>query len=135
MLKCHKTGNELNNNLFKFLAPNYLLNFLIKFDCRTFNYPVHAILKLCHVHVYLTAIVKCDLFVYCVNIYVIIMSKQMVWCILTTSSGTYLVFDDGDIKQPHVEERTWARNRFHFDDVAKAMLTLFTVSTFEGWPG
>jgi voltage-dependent calcium channel L type alpha-1D len=45
------------------------------------------------------------------------------------------VYDDGDIKQPQVEERTWTRNRFHFDDVAKAMLTLFTVSTFEGWPG
>ncbi|XP_069693173.1 muscle calcium channel subunit alpha-1 isoform X6 [Periplaneta americana] len=49
--------------------------------------------------------------------------------------GTYLVFDDGDINQPEVEERRWTRNRFHFDDVAKAMLTLFTVSTFEGWPG
>ncbi|CAG2062653.1 unnamed protein product, partial [Timema podura] len=49
--------------------------------------------------------------------------------------GTYLVFDDGDIDQPKVEAREWERNRFHFDDVAKAMLTLFTVSTFEGWPG
>ncbi|GFG39870.1 hypothetical protein Cfor_08850, partial [Coptotermes formosanus] len=49
--------------------------------------------------------------------------------------GTYLVYDDGDISQPRVEEREWKRNRFHFDDVAKAMLTLFTVSTFEGWPG
>lgn len=29
----------------------------------------------------------------------------------------------------------WENNRFHFDNVAKAMLTLFTVSTFEGWPG
>lgn len=33
-----------------------------------------------------------------------------------------------------MKERTWKKNRFHFDDVAKAMLTLFTVSTFEGWP-
>ncbi|XP_072155545.1 muscle calcium channel subunit alpha-1 isoform X4 [Bemisia tabaci] len=49
--------------------------------------------------------------------------------------GTYLVFDHGDIDRPTVEERVWKRNRFHFDDVAKAMLTLFTVSTFEGWPG
>jgi voltage-dependent calcium channel L type alpha-1D len=45
------------------------------------------------------------------------------------------VFDDGDINQPEVDERKWTRNRLHFDDVAKAMLTLFTVSTFEGWPG
>ncbi|KAG8235280.1 hypothetical protein J437_LFUL015924, partial [Ladona fulva] len=49
--------------------------------------------------------------------------------------GTYLVFEKGDIDRPTVKNRTWARNDFHFDDVAKAMLTLFTVSTFEGWPG
>ncbi|CAG5093745.1 Similar to Ca-alpha1D: Voltage-dependent calcium channel type D subunit alpha-1 (Drosophila melanogaster) [Cotesia congregata] len=48
--------------------------------------------------------------------------------------GTYLVFDEGNINQPVMKERAWKRNRFHFDDVAKAMLTLFTVSTFEGWP-
>ncbi|KAG8039048.1 hypothetical protein G9C98_003355 [Cotesia typhae] len=48
--------------------------------------------------------------------------------------GTYLVFDEGNINQPVMKERAWRRNRFHFDDVAKAMLTLFTVSTFEGWP-
>nr|CAI5838203.1 unnamed protein product [Callosobruchus analis] len=34
-----------------------------------------------------------------------------------------------------MKNRNWEKNRFHFDDVAKAMLTLFTVSTFEGWPG
>lgn len=33
-----------------------------------------------------------------------------------------------------INDREWENNRFHFDDVAKAMLTLFTVSTFEGWP-
>ncbi|GLH14148.1 Voltage-dependent calcium channel type A subunit alpha-1 [Gryllus bimaculatus] len=49
--------------------------------------------------------------------------------------GTYLVFEEGDINQPSVKHREWTRNKFHFDDVAKAMLTLFTVSTFEGWPG
>ncbi|XP_012282191.2 muscle calcium channel subunit alpha-1 isoform X1 [Orussus abietinus] len=48
--------------------------------------------------------------------------------------GTYLVYEEGNINRPTMRERTWARNRFHFDDVAKAMLTLFTVSTFEGWP-
>ena len=31
--------------------------------------------------------------------------------------------------------RVWDRNAFHYDNVAKAMLTLFVVSTFEGWPG
>ncbi|XP_025208287.1 muscle calcium channel subunit alpha-1 isoform X3 [Melanaphis sacchari] len=48
--------------------------------------------------------------------------------------GLYLKFDHGDVDTPKKEERKWERNAFHFDDVAKAMLTLFTVSTFEGWP-
>jgi len=49
--------------------------------------------------------------------------------------GHYLIFDDGDITRPSIDIREWKKNRFHFDDVAEAMLTLFTVSTFEGWPG
>ncbi|XP_055713319.1 muscle calcium channel subunit alpha-1-like isoform X3 [Phlebotomus papatasi] len=49
--------------------------------------------------------------------------------------GTYLVFENGDVDKPVLKERSWSRKRFHFDDVSKAMLTLFTVSTFEGWPG
>ncbi|KAL1493061.1 hypothetical protein ABEB36_011199 [Hypothenemus hampei] len=49
-------------------------------------------------------------------------------------NGTYLVYVDGDINKPQMKDREWAPNRFHFDNVAKAMLTLFTVSTFEGWP-
>ncbi|XP_029162363.1 muscle calcium channel subunit alpha-1-like [Nylanderia fulva] len=48
--------------------------------------------------------------------------------------GTYLEFEDGNINRPAVKQREWLQQRFHFDDVAKAMLTLFTVSTFEGWP-
>nr|XP_033321554.1 muscle calcium channel subunit alpha-1 isoform X2 [Megalopta genalis] len=48
--------------------------------------------------------------------------------------GTYLEFENGNINKPVMKERNWCQNRFHFDDVAKAMLTLFTVSTFEGWP-
>ncbi|XP_059609825.1 muscle calcium channel subunit alpha-1 isoform X5 [Phlebotomus argentipes] len=53
----------------------------------------------------------------------------------TECHGTYLVFENGDVDKPVLRERNWSRNRFHFDDVSKAMLTLFTVSTFEGWPG
>lgn len=49
--------------------------------------------------------------------------------------GHYLIFEDGDITRPSIEKREWKKNRFNFDDVAEAMLTLFTVSTFEGWPG
>ncbi|XP_030377282.1 voltage-dependent calcium channel type D subunit alpha-1 isoform X2 [Scaptodrosophila lebanonensis] len=48
--------------------------------------------------------------------------------------GTYLIYEDGDVHKPRLKERVWDNNRFHFDDVPKAMLTLFTVSTFEGWP-
>ncbi|CAB3232876.1 unnamed protein product [Arctia plantaginis] len=46
--------------------------------------------------------------------------------------GTYLVFENGKYL---VRDREWKRNDFHFDNVMKGMLTLFTVSTFEGWPG
>lgn len=49
--------------------------------------------------------------------------------------GQFIVYKDGDLSYPIVEERVWERNAFHYDNVAKAMLTLFVVSTFEGWPG
>ncbi|KAK4015339.1 hypothetical protein OUZ56_030320 [Daphnia magna] len=49
--------------------------------------------------------------------------------------GTFIQYEDDDIERPVVSNRTWENNDFHFDDVGKAMLTLFTVSTFEGWPG
>lgn len=48
--------------------------------------------------------------------------------------GTYLIFPEGNTDKPVIEDREWKINRFHYDNVAKAMLTLFTVSTFEGWP-
>ncbi|XP_018341906.1 PREDICTED: muscle calcium channel subunit alpha-1 isoform X7 [Trachymyrmex septentrionalis] len=48
--------------------------------------------------------------------------------------GTYLEFENSNINRPIVKHREWQQHRFHFDNVAKAMLTLFTVSTFEGWP-
>ncbi|XP_045779667.1 muscle calcium channel subunit alpha-1-like isoform X8 [Maniola jurtina] len=46
--------------------------------------------------------------------------------------GTYLVFENRNYV---VRDREWKRYEFHFDNVMKGMLTLFTVSTFEGWPG
>ena len=52
-----------------------------------------------------------------------------------TCQGQFIVYKDGDLNYPIVEERVWERNAFHYDNVAKAMLTLFVVSTFEGWPG
>ncbi|XP_028178504.1 muscle calcium channel subunit alpha-1-like isoform X1 [Ostrinia furnacalis] len=45
--------------------------------------------------------------------------------------GSYLVYNNG---KPEIENRVWTKNKFNFDDVLSGMLTLFTVSTFEGWP-
>lgn len=33
-----------------------------------------------------------------------------------------------------VHRREWVNSDFNFDNVLNAMLTLYTVSTFEGWP-
>merc|ERR1719361_2718046 len=49
--------------------------------------------------------------------------------------GEYIAFADGDINKPILEERLWERSPFHYDDILHAMLTLFVVATFEGWPG
>jgi len=48
--------------------------------------------------------------------------------------GHYIVYQGGDIEKPEFKEREWLPNEFNYDDVSNAMLTLFTVSTFEGWP-
>ncbi|RUS83605.1 hypothetical protein EGW08_008624 [Elysia chlorotica] len=49
--------------------------------------------------------------------------------------GQYIDYVDGDFNQPEVLPREWENNDFNFDNVYSGMLTLFTVSTFEGWPG
>lgn len=48
--------------------------------------------------------------------------------------GQFIVYQGGDVVRPEVRDREWIQNPFNFDDVGNAMLTLFTVSTFEGWP-
>ncbi|KAK2817438.1 hypothetical protein Q5P01_025629 [Channa striata] len=45
--------------------------------------------------------------------------------------GEYLVYDRDEVK---AEKREWKKYDFHYDNVAWALLTLFTVSTGEGWP-
>ncbi|XP_067662127.1 voltage-dependent calcium channel type A subunit alpha-1-like isoform X5 [Haliotis asinina] len=47
--------------------------------------------------------------------------------------GQYFDYDGGEV--PTVKDREWLRQEFHYDDIAMAMLTLFTVTTGEGWPG
>uniref|UniRef100_A0A4W5NIP5 Voltage-dependent L-type calcium channel subunit alpha n=1 Tax=Hucho hucho TaxID=62062 RepID=A0A4W5NIP5_9TELE len=48
--------------------------------------------------------------------------------------GTYILYKDGDTALPAVRERFWHNSDFNFDNVLMAMMALFTVSTFEGWP-
>ncbi|KAK3102999.1 hypothetical protein FSP39_015655 [Pinctada imbricata] len=48
--------------------------------------------------------------------------------------GQFIVYEDNDLNKPKVEDREWSNFDLNFDDVPQAMLTLFTVSTFEGWP-
>ena len=47
--------------------------------------------------------------------------------------GQYFSYEDGP-DSPKVEHRQWQRQNFHYDNVLAAMLTLFTVTTGEGWP-
>ncbi|XP_048067146.1 voltage-dependent L-type calcium channel subunit alpha-1D isoform X10 [Megalobrama amblycephala] len=48
--------------------------------------------------------------------------------------GTYIVYSIGETALPQVRERIWYNSDFNFDNVLMAMMALFTVSTFEGWP-
>ncbi|XP_062248852.1 voltage-dependent L-type calcium channel subunit alpha-1D [Platichthys flesus] len=52
--------------------------------------------------------------------------------------GTYILYNNGDTAintaMPMVKERIWHNSDFNFDNVLMAMMALFTVSTFEGWP-
>jgi voltage-dependent calcium channel L type alpha-1D len=45
--------------------------------------------------------------------------------------GTYYKYSGSELS---IEERVWENNNFHFDNVLHGMETLFTVTTFEGWP-
>uniref|UniRef100_A0A915B5P9 Voltage-dependent L-type calcium channel subunit alpha n=1 Tax=Parascaris univalens TaxID=6257 RepID=A0A915B5P9_PARUN len=48
--------------------------------------------------------------------------------------GEFLAYEDGDPMKPQRMRRDWTKNEFNFDNVADAMVSLFVVSTFEGWP-
>jgi len=47
--------------------------------------------------------------------------------------GEYFDYSSGEA-EPVVRSRKWNRWSFHYDDVAQAMMTLFTVQSGEGWP-
>uniref|UniRef100_A0A8C3K161 Voltage-dependent L-type calcium channel subunit alpha n=1 Tax=Calidris pygmaea TaxID=425635 RepID=A0A8C3K161_9CHAR len=48
--------------------------------------------------------------------------------------GYFINYVDGDPTQIELQQRVWLHSSFHFDNVFSAMMSLFTVSTFEGWP-
>uniref|UniRef100_A0A8C2ABE7 Voltage-dependent L-type calcium channel subunit alpha n=1 Tax=Cyprinus carpio TaxID=7962 RepID=A0A8C2ABE7_CYPCA len=50
------------------------------------------------------------------------------------TAGTYIVYSIGETALPQMRERIWYNSDFNFDNVLMAMMALFTVSTFEGWP-
>ncbi|KAM9672475.1 voltage-dependent L-type calcium channel subunit alpha-1C isoform 3-T3 [Trichechus inunguis] len=48
--------------------------------------------------------------------------------------GNYITYKDGEVDHPIIQPRSWENSKFDFDNVLVAMMALFTVSTFEGWP-
>ncbi|KAM6214574.1 voltage-dependent L-type calcium channel subunit alpha-1C isoform 4-T4 [Rhynchocyon petersi] len=48
--------------------------------------------------------------------------------------GNYITYKDGEVDHPIIQSRNWENSKFDFDNVLAAMMALFTVSTFEGWP-
>ncbi|TKR73038.1 hypothetical protein L596_020401 [Steinernema carpocapsae] len=48
--------------------------------------------------------------------------------------GKFFVFENQD-EPPRVETREWKLRPFNYDNTINAMLTLFVVTTGEGWPG
>ncbi|XP_012879075.1 PREDICTED: voltage-dependent L-type calcium channel subunit alpha-1C [Dipodomys ordii] len=48
--------------------------------------------------------------------------------------GNYITYKDGEVDHPIIQPRSWENSKFDFDNVLTAMMALFTVSTFEGWP-
>ncbi|KIH51926.1 hypothetical protein ANCDUO_17979, partial [Ancylostoma duodenale] len=48
--------------------------------------------------------------------------------------GQFFIFDNQN-EPPRVEQREWRLRPFNYDNTINAMLTLFVVTTGEGWPG
>uniref|UniRef100_A0A8B9RLE4 Calcium channel, voltage-dependent, L type, alpha 1S subunit, b n=1 Tax=Astyanax mexicanus TaxID=7994 RepID=A0A8B9RLE4_ASTMX len=52
----------------------------------------------------------------------------------TTVKGTFVKHVRNSLHDKEIGQRQWVNSDFNFDNVPNAMLALFTVSTFEGWP-
>ncbi|XP_056413582.1 voltage-dependent L-type calcium channel subunit alpha-1S isoform X1 [Hyla sarda] len=48
--------------------------------------------------------------------------------------GYFFDAKEGDPTQLQMKPRMWMHSDFHFDNVLSGMMSLFTISTFEGWP-
>nr|DBA33910.1 TPA: hypothetical protein GDO54_001529 [Pyxicephalus adspersus] len=48
--------------------------------------------------------------------------------------GHFFVAKDGNPSHLEAVPRLWMHSAFHFDNVLSGMMSLFTISTFEGWP-
>uniref|UniRef100_A0A8C9SK64 Voltage-dependent L-type calcium channel subunit alpha n=1 Tax=Scleropages formosus TaxID=113540 RepID=A0A8C9SK64_SCLFO len=53
---------------------------------------------------------------------------------VSSAQGTFIAYKENTLHPVEVQHRQWVNNDFNFDNVPNAMLALFTVSTFEGWP-
>ncbi|KAB0397917.1 hypothetical protein E2I00_014539, partial [Balaenoptera physalus] len=58
--------------------------------------------------------------------------KRASWAVgSSVGCGKYLLYEKNEVK---ARDREWKKYEFHYDNVLWALLTLFTVSTGEGWP-
>uniref|UniRef100_A0A4W6EB46 Voltage-dependent L-type calcium channel subunit alpha n=1 Tax=Lates calcarifer TaxID=8187 RepID=A0A4W6EB46_LATCA len=48
--------------------------------------------------------------------------------------GWYIKYQEGALHEMEVRKRQWTNSELNFDNIFNGMLTLFTISTFEGWP-
>ena len=53
-------------------------------------------------------------------------------CVCVCVWGEYLVYERDN--EEKAQKRDWKKYEFHYDNVLWALLTLFAVSTGEGWP-
>ncbi|KAM5179969.1 voltage-dependent L-type calcium channel subunit alpha-1S [Mantella aurantiaca] len=49
-------------------------------------------------------------------------------------NGFFFAAVDGNPSHLQAVPRIWSHSEFHFDNVLSGMMSLFTISTFEGWP-
>uniref|UniRef100_A0A1I8GT10 Voltage-dependent L-type calcium channel subunit alpha n=1 Tax=Macrostomum lignano TaxID=282301 RepID=A0A1I8GT10_9PLAT len=48
--------------------------------------------------------------------------------------GYYIAYQGNDVSSPEYLPREWTNSELNFDNVPHALLSLFAVATFEGWP-